>query len=83
MKDKKIILSRDKFGIKPLYYSFVKGKYICFSSEIKAILRLTNVKEINKKNIAEQILYGYVSGENTLFKGVKRLLPGHCNRLRH
>ena len=77
LKDKKIILSRDKFGIKPLYYSFVKGKYICFSSEIKAILRLTNVKEINKKNIAEQILYGYVSGENTLFKGVKRLLPGH------
>ncbi|MDB4684336.1 asparagine synthase (glutamine-hydrolyzing) [Akkermansiaceae bacterium] len=76
LKDENMILARDRFGIKPLYYGYIKGEYICFASEIKAIRALTKFREINRRHIAEHILYGYVAGEHTLFDGVKRLLPG-------
>ena len=76
IKDAKLFLSRDTYGIKPLYY-YNHNNSFCFSSEIKAIIKLTKRKIIDKKHIGEQILFGYVSGENTLFSDIKRLLPGH------
>ena len=76
-KNKILFAARDRLGIKPFYYMLVKGKFI-FASEIKSILCCEGVyRDVNKEYIAEYLIFRYVSGENSLFKGVKALLPGH------
>jgi len=67
-------LSRDRFGVKPLYYTLQKDKFI-FSSEIKAILQHPIKKELNKKAASSFLSYRYVLGEETFFKGISKLLP--------
>lgn len=69
---------RDRFGIKPFYYAVTPdGKFI-FGSEIKAILASGLVaREINAAGLHEYLWFGNALGENTLFAGVKKLLPGH------
>ncbi|HUX56647.1 MAG TPA: asparagine synthase-related protein [Bacteroidales bacterium] len=77
MSPGKLILARDKFGIKPLVY-FVKNSSIYFASEIKALLQVyeSNI-EINKESLAETAVLGFVFNmEETMFKGIKQVLPG-------
>ena len=69
-----VFASRDHLGIKPLYYSMIDGTMF-FVSEIKALLSVTDLS-VNDKKIFEQIGFRYVAGEETIFKDVKRLLPG-------
>lgn len=71
-----LFLSRDRFGKKPLYYYNQDGKFI-FSSEIKAILKHSIKKELNKKAISSFLSYRYVLGEETFFNDIKKLLPAH------
>ncbi len=77
-KEKDILfLSRDRFGIKPLYYYYSKNKFI-FSSEIKAILRHDIERKTNDAIIFDYLFYNLVDHtEETFFKGIKRLMPGH------
>ncbi|MBF0396812.1 MAG: asparagine synthase (glutamine-hydrolyzing) [Desulfobacterales bacterium] len=76
-KNKKLFLSRDRLGIKPLYYYQTKDSFY-FASEIKAILcALNNHPMLSPQLIDSYMSFGYIPGENTLFKGIKRLLPGH------
>jgi len=77
MSSEKLILARDPFGIKPLVY-FPKGKEIYFASEIKALLKIQdNQIEINKDSLAETAVFGFIfSLEETMFKGIKQVLPG-------
>jgi len=76
-KKKKLILARDHFGIKPLYYSTVKGG-ILFSSEIKPIL----YSGLVKKKPNDKIIYRYLTfrvhedSHETFFEGIYRLMPG-------
>lgn len=70
----KIYLFRDRLGIKPLYYTSSKKGGFHFASEIKA-LGSTN-KSINIPKLHEWSYYGVALGEETLFRGVKKLLPG-------
>ncbi|MDD5232440.1 MAG: asparagine synthase (glutamine-hydrolyzing) [Syntrophales bacterium] len=73
---KRVILIRDRLGIKPLYY-FSRGSDLVWASEIKAILSSGLVKpRLRLESLPEYLANGYTSGENTLFEGVKRLLPG-------
>ena len=73
----KLILFRDRFGIKPLYYTHWDGNFI-FSSEVKPILKVRRHSiPINTSRISTFFTYRYVPGEETMFKGIKRLLPGH------
>lgn len=67
---------RDRFGVKPLFYADTEHEFL-FASEPKALFAGGFPKKIEERNIAEHFFYRYVSGENTLFKGVFRLLPGH------
>jgi asparagine synthase (glutamine-hydrolysing) len=70
-------LARDRLGIKPLYY-YVHGSKIYFASETKAILKaLENKPELNVELIDKYMSFGYIPGEDTLHRGLKRLLPGH------
>ena len=76
-KQKKLILARDRVGIKPLYY-YVNNKKIIFGSEIKAILKDPTVKkEINLKALSDYLSLLYVPAPETMFKNIYKLPPGH------
>jgi asparagine synthase (glutamine-hydrolysing) len=73
---KEMILVRDRFGVKPLFYSNTLDKII-FASEPKALFKAGVKKEIDTEHLDELFYYRHVSGANTIFKNVKRVLPGH------
>jgi asparagine synthase (glutamine-hydrolysing) len=80
-KQRRLFVARDRLGIKPLYYSF-DGKRFLFGSEIKTILAYPGVKaEFNPSTLAEYLAFGYIAGEETMFRGVKKLLPGRTLEL--
>ena len=77
IKNKKLFLIRDRLGIKPIYYYHNKNKF-GFASEIKCLLELPGFKkQINEIALNSYFTHRYFPGEDTLFKGIKRLLPGH------
>jgi asparagine synthase (glutamine-hydrolysing) len=71
-----VYLARDRFGVKPLFYSIHEDTF-AFASEPKAIFVSGLKKEIDSSHIDELFFYRNVSGENTIFKNIKRVLPGH------
>ncbi len=72
-----LFLARDRLGIKPLYYRF-DGETLLFGSEIKTILAYPGVKpEFNRGTLAEYLAFGYVAGEETMYAGIRKLMPGH------
>jgi asparagine synthase (glutamine-hydrolysing) len=74
---KELFLARDRLGIKPLYYLHTDNEFI-FASETKAILKgLDKKPDLNLQLIDSYMSFGYIPGENTLHKGIKRLMPGH------
>jgi asparagine synthase (glutamine-hydrolysing) len=76
-KRRRLFIARDRVGIKPLYY-FHNAKTFCFASELKAIIADPAVpRDINLLAIRKFLSFYYVPGEDTLFKGVRKLLPGH------
>ena len=69
--------ARDPFGIKPFYY-YDDLEHFLFASEIKAFLDHPFFKkEFNKDVLFSYLRMGLIPGENTFFKNVKQLLPGH------
>ncbi len=73
---KKLILARDRVGIKPLLYA-VTEQGILFASEMKALLVAGIQREICPKAISDYLTYRYVPEPATIFKNVYKLLPGH------
>ena len=72
----RLFLFRDRFGIKPLYYTIYQNNFI-FSSEIKPMIEGCHVeKKINEHRLADFFTYRYVPGGDTLFKGIHRIAPG-------
>lgn len=74
--DKKMILARDRMGVKPLYYAFYQNA-IYFASEQKALFTAGIPLEISENGLDEYFFNRFVAGENTLYNRVKKLLPGH------
>src|SRR5947207_3195913 len=74
---RRLLLVRDRLGIKPLYWCRA-GDVLMFGSEIKALLASEVIAaEPNYAVLPEVLSTRYTSGEETLFKGVRKLLPGH------
>jgi asparagine synthase (glutamine-hydrolysing) len=75
-KQRRLILARDRLGIKPLHYAYEpKGLY--FASEAKSILASEDVNpELDVRALRDLFTYGFVLSPKTLFKGVRRLPPG-------
>jgi len=73
----RLILTRDRFGVKPLYYKKAGNKVI-FGSEIKSILIHPDVKaQLNIPALEEITVFGYVySPDKTLFEGIIQVEPG-------
>ena len=73
-----VLLARDRLGIKPLYYVHTDDGSLYFASEIKALIAAGAVKpEINFPALPDYFANRATSGNETLFLGVKRLMPGH------
>jgi asparagine synthase (glutamine-hydrolysing) len=70
-----LLLARDRLGIKPLYYA-ITDRELLFASEIKGILAAGIRPELNEEIIPEYLATGFVSGPDTFFKGIRKLLPG-------
>lgn len=70
-------LVRDRFGVKPLYYANVAGT-LTFGSEIKAILAADGVQaRVDFAGLHQFLYYGTALASNTMYEGVRKLLPGH------
>ena len=77
-KKRELFIARDRLGVKPLYYVHTEDGSLYFGSEIKTLLVAGAVKaEINFSVLPDYLANHATSGEETLFRGVKRLLPGH------
>jgi asparagine synthase (glutamine-hydrolysing) len=76
-KDKYFCL-RDQFGTKPFYYYVTSDNRLLFGTYIKDIIGQEGfVKELNIDMLQIYMTLTYVAGEDTFFKGVKKLMPGH------
>jgi len=76
-KEKILFIARDRCGIKPLHYTFLNDGTFLFASEIKALLQYKRIKrEMDSQALHYIINLRYIPGERTMFKGIKRLLPG-------
>ena len=72
-----LLCARDRFGIKPFYYTVVADT-LYFASEAKALLPFVSEVETDASALAEYLTFQYTIGEHTMFKGIRQLLPGHA-----
>jgi asparagine synthase (glutamine-hydrolysing) len=73
---RKLFLSRDRLGIKPLYYAHINNT-IAFASEIKSLLFVPAVdRQVSDLGVFEYFSYHFVPGANTIYKKIFRLQPG-------
>ena len=73
---KRLILVRDRIGIKPLYYHFSNGTFL-FASELKALMAFKDFpREIDFDAIPNFLHYQYIPAPGTIFKNTCKLLPG-------
>ena len=85
-KEKKLILCRDRFGIKPLHYVFKQNNFFAFASETIAFNEL---KDFSKKINNDRLLFAIHNPSNlestgeTIYDDIKQLLPGHLIEIDH
>jgi asparagine synthase (glutamine-hydrolysing) len=77
VRRKKLLLARDRVGIKPLYYSMSQNG-VSFASEIKALLADSGIeRQVEPQTIDKFLTFLYTPGPETMFKSVRKLPPGH------
>lgn len=76
-QEQKLVVVRDRMGIKPLYYQYKNGTLL-FASEIRALIKSGLIeRKLNPEALAEYVQYATVHAPNTILKDVNMLLPGH------
>ena len=81
VKKRELLLARDRLGVKPLYFVHDENGSLFFASEIKSLLEAEIIKpEINFAALPDQLANHGTTRDQTLFRGVRRLLPGHFLR---
>ena len=77
-RTKTLVVARDPFGVKPLYY-WDDGSTLLFGSEVRAILCSHQVRrEVDPEALEEYVALTYVAAPRTAFEGIGKLLPGHA-----
>jgi asparagine synthase (glutamine-hydrolysing) len=82
-RERTLTVARDRLGIKPLYYSVVRGANgagdsLVFASEVKAVLASGLVERaLNVEGLNQQLTFLWTPDPHTLFRGVEKLPPGH------
>lgn len=83
-KDENLLyITRDRYGIKPLYY-YVDDTQFVFASEIVAIKQYLGENfrsAVNKQGLSEYIWFGNALGKNTLYESIKEILPGRFHKI--
>ena len=80
-KEKTLLLARDRYGIKPLYYS-EEGNSLCFASEQKAILAQPNFdRTINRKALLEYFTFQNIFTDQTLINGINIMPAGFYGKI--
>ena len=73
----RVVIMRDRFGIKPLYYTERDGRFL-FASEIKSLLAAMDRRpDINRRALHHYLTLRYVPGPETVWQGIFKLEPGH------
>ena len=72
---KKLFCVRDRFGIKPFFYSIINNCFY-FASEAKSLLPFLQKIETNNKKLLEYLVYQFNTGSETLFSRIHQLEPG-------
>jgi asparagine synthase (glutamine-hydrolysing) len=81
-KRRTLFCARDRLGKKPFYY-YWDGRLFAFASEIKTLLEHPAISaRFHETLLPEYLTFGYASGDQTLFSGIRRLMPGHHLTLR-
>ena len=76
-KLRRLLLARDRLGIKPLYYA-QQGELFAFASEPKALVAHPSIfARINPYAVADYLTYGYVPFDGCVFDGIRKLPAGH------
>ena len=76
-RERRLVLGRDRLGIKPLYYHRSARGRFAFASEIKGLFSDPAIpRALNHERLAEYLAFRSVSGEETLFAGIRELAPG-------
>jgi asparagine synthase (glutamine-hydrolysing) len=74
---RRLVLARDPVGVKPLFYALLPHGVV-FASEIKALLRTPGIDDaLDPLGLADYFTVGYTVGERTVFRAIRKLLPGH------
>jgi len=72
-----LFVARDRLGVKPLYYTWVRGRFY-FASEIKALLACPGVvREVDEDALDDYMTFQYVAGPRTMFRRIFKLAPGY------
>ncbi len=75
---KELYLARDRFGIKPLYYSVASDGALAFASEAKALLKYPHITgEVNLAALPHYLTFQYFPDPESAFRGIYRLRPAH------
>lgn len=76
-RDRTLLLARDRFGEKPLYYGWQEGVFL-FGSELRALARHPSFRrEIDPEALSLFARFNYVPGPWSIFRGIRKLPPGH------
>jgi asparagine synthase (glutamine-hydrolysing) len=81
-KDNEILIARDRFGIKPLYYSLVENK-LKFASELKGLLPLLEKKELDINSLQLYFQFNYIPDKQSIIKNVQQIEPGTYLSIKH
>lgn len=74
---RRLFCARDRLGIKPFYY-YWDGSLFAFASEIKALFEHPSISpQFNDALLSEYLAFGYISSPETLFRNIRKLMPGH------
>jgi len=75
---RRLLIARDRLGIKPLYYAMVQGRLL-FASELKAILQLPEVdRTVNVAALDHLLAYKTTPERHSIVSAVRKLEPGYC-----
>ncbi len=76
-QNNKLLVAKDHFGIKPLYW-FMDDRKIVFGSEIKSILQHPDISaEPDTRNLYAYLTFQFILGEGTMFRNIHKVAPGH------
>lgn len=77
-RKRKLVAARDRFGIKPLYYTSANGRF-ALASELRTLLHVPGIdRAVDHTSLWHYLTLRFVPGEQSIFAGVKRLPPGHA-----